>query len=115
MSTPANLFKRALAQLEAIANVEGVDGVFFGPADLSASMGLLGPPGSPQVREAICKGIRAVRAQGKGAGVLAADPVIASECLEAGATFVAVGSDVSLLARSASELAARFRQPVAHG
>jgi 4-hydroxy-2-oxoheptanedioate aldolase len=102
----------ALAQLDDIA---GVDGVFFGPADLSASMGLLGQPGSPQVREAICKGIRAVRARGKGAGVLAADPVIASEYLEAGATFVAVGSDVSLLARSASELAAKFRQPASRG
>ncbi|MEM5399299.1 4-hydroxy-2-oxoheptanedioate aldolase [Paraburkholderia unamae] len=105
----------ALAQLEAIAQVEGVDGVFFGPADLSASMGLLGQPGSPPVREAICNGIRTVRAQGKAAGVLAADPVIANEYLEAGATFVAVGSDVSLLARSASELAAKFRQPAARG
>ncbi|MCX5538990.1 4-hydroxy-2-oxoheptanedioate aldolase [Paraburkholderia sp. CNPSo 3076] len=105
----------ALAQLEAIAQVEGVDGVFFGPADLSASMGLLGQPGSPPVREAICTGIRTVRAQGKGAGVLAADPVIANEYLEAGATFVAVGSDVSLLARGASELAAKFRRPAARG
>ena len=105
----------ALAQLDEIANVEGVDGVFFGPADLSASMGLLGQPGAPQVREAICEGIRTVRAQGKGAGVLAADPAIANEYLGAGATFVAVGSDVSLLARSASELAAKFRQPAPRG
>lgn len=103
----------ALAQLDAIVAVEGVDGVFFGPADLSASMGLLGQPGAPAVREAICKGIRAVRAQGKGAGVLAADPAIAAEYLEAGATFVAVGSDVALLARGASDLAARFRQSAA--
>lgn len=101
----------ALAQLDAIASVEGVDGVFFGPADLSASMGLLGQPASPRVREAICKGMRAVRAQGKGAGVLAADPAIATEYIEAGATFVAVGSDVALLARGAGELAAKFRQP----
>jgi 4-hydroxy-2-oxoheptanedioate aldolase len=99
----------ALAQLEAIAAVEGVDGVFFGPADLSASMGLLGQPGAPAVREAICKGIRTVRARGLGAGVLAADPAIATEYIDAGATFVAVGSDAALLARGASDLAARFR------
>jgi 4-hydroxy-2-oxoheptanedioate aldolase len=99
----------ALAQLDAIAAVEGVDGVFFGPADLSASMGLLGQPGAPAVREAICKGIRTVRARGLGAGVLAADPAIATEYIDAGATFVAVGSDAALLARGASDLAARFR------
>lgn len=103
----------ALAQLDEIAAVEGVDGVFFGPADLSASMGLLGQPGAPAVREAIVAGIRAVRAHGKAAGVLAADRAIAQEYLEAGATFVAVGSDVALLARSANELAAAFRQPAA--
>jgi len=101
---------QALAQLDAIAAVEGVDGVFFGPADLSASMGLLGQPGAGAVREVIRKGIRTVRAQGKAAGVLSADPAIAAEYLEAGATFVAVGSDVSLLARGASDLASRFRQ-----
>ncbi|CAM2138475.1 4-hydroxy-2-oxoheptanedioate aldolase [Paraburkholderia tropica] len=101
----------ALAQLDDIAAVEGVDGVFFGPVDLSASMGLLGQPGAPAVRAAIVEGLRAVRARGKAAGVLAADHAIAREYLEAGATFVAVGSDVSLLARSASELASRFRQP----
>jgi 4-hydroxy-2-oxoheptanedioate aldolase len=99
----------ALAQLDAIAAVEGVDGVFFGPADLSASMGLLGQPGAPAVREAICKGIRTIRARGLGAGVLAADPAIATEYIDAGATFVAVGSDAALLARGASDLAARFR------
>jgi 4-hydroxy-2-oxoheptanedioate aldolase len=103
----------ALAQLNEIAAVDGVDGVFFGPADLSASMGLLGQPGAPAVREAIVAGIRAVRAHGKAAGVLAPDRAIAHEYLQAGATFVAVGSDVSLLARSASELAAAFRQPAA--
>ncbi|WP_322012303.1 4-hydroxy-2-oxoheptanedioate aldolase [Paraburkholderia sp. J12] len=99
----------ALGQLDEIAAVEGVNGVFFGPADLSASMGLLGQPGAPAVREAICNGIRTVRARGLGAGVLAVDPVVAAGYLEAGATFVAVGSDVALLARSASELAARYR------
>lgn len=103
----------ALAQLDEIAAVEGVDGVFFGPADLSASMGLLGQPGAPAVREAIVAGIRAVRAHGKAAGVLATDRAIAQEYLEAGATFVAVGSDVALLARSANELAAAFRQAAA--
>jgi 4-hydroxy-2-oxoheptanedioate aldolase len=97
--------------LAGIASVNGVDGVFFGPADLSASMGLLGKPGDARVRAAICKGIETVRAAGKAAGVLAPDPVIAAEYLAAGATFVAVGTDTGLLSRSAADLAAAYKKP----
>src|SRR5690606_15567482 len=63
----------ALAQVSDIAKVDGVDGVFFGPADLSASMGLLGQPGHPDVQAAIVQGIQAAREAGKAAGVLSAD------------------------------------------
>ncbi|MFA7438856.1 4-hydroxy-2-oxoheptanedioate aldolase [Castellaniella sp.] len=97
-----------LAQLKAIAGTAGVDGVFFGPADLSASMGLLGQPGHPLVREAVCDGIRQVRKQGKAAGVLTADRELVRAYLDAGATFVAVGSDTGLLSRAAANLAADF-------
>jgi len=97
-----------MANLRAIANVEGVDGVFFGPADLSASMGFLGKPGEPAVREAIRAGIRTVRDAGKAAGVLAPDRAFAQEYLDAGATFVAVGTDTGLLSRAAADLAASY-------
>ncbi|WP_118184366.1 4-hydroxy-2-oxoheptanedioate aldolase [Paraburkholderia phosphatilytica] len=99
----------AMSNLAEIARVDGIDGVFFGPADLSASMGYLGRPGEAAVREAICAGIRAVRAAGKAAGVLAADRPIAEDYLAAGATFVAVGSDTGLLSRAAAELAASYK------
>ena len=98
-----------MAQIDAIAATDGVDGVFFGPADLSASMGRLGQPGHPDVQAAICAGIDRVRAAGKAPGVLAVDPTLADRYLEAGALFVAVGVDTSLLGRGASELLARFR------
>nr|WP_175801485.1 4-hydroxy-2-oxoheptanedioate aldolase [Burkholderia anthina] len=98
-----------LANLEAIANVDGVDGVFFGPADLSASMGFLGKPGEASVRAAIREGIRTVRQAGKAAGVLAPDHAFASEYLEAGATFVAVGTDTGLLSHAAAQLATRYK------
>jgi len=100
---------RGLSSLASIAKVEGVDGVFFGPADLSASMGYLGRPGEPVVKTAICDGIRTVTAAGKASGVLATDPSIAAEYLDAGATFVAVGTDTGLLSRAASDLAARYK------
>ena len=99
---------QGMENLSAIAGVEGVDGVFFGPADLSASMGLLGKPGDKRVREAICNGIAVVRSAGKSAGVLATDPSIAEEYLAAGAVFVAVGTDTGVLSRAAGELAAKY-------
>jgi len=97
-----------LGQLPAIAATEGVDGVFFGPADLAASMGLLGRPADERVQEAIERGIGAVRAAGKAPGVLAADRSLARRYLAAGAQFVAVGVDTTLLTRAAGELRAAF-------
>ncbi|MBW9107447.1 4-hydroxy-2-oxoheptanedioate aldolase [Paraburkholderia phenoliruptrix] len=98
-----------LEQLDAIAAVDGVDGVFFGPADLSASMGFLGQPGHPEVQRTILDGIRRVRAAGKAAGILSADPTLARRYIEAGASFVAVGVDTTLLVRAARELATYFK------
>jgi 4-hydroxy-2-oxoheptanedioate aldolase len=98
-----------LANLAAIVATEGVDGVFFGPADLAASMGMLGRSGEPEVQEAIAQGIRTVVAAGKAAGVLSADPVVAHKYLDLGALFVAVGVDTLLLVRAARELASQFK------
>lgn len=98
----------AVANLPAIASVDGVDGVFFGPADLSASMGLRGQPAHPDVQRTILDGIATVRAAGKAPGVLAADRALARQYLDAGALFVAVGADTSLLVAAARALAAEF-------
>ena len=73
-----------MANVEAIAAVDGVDGVFFGPADLSASMGHLGRPQHPSVRKAIDDGIAAVIAASKAPGILATDPALARAYLAAG-------------------------------
>ena len=105
----------ALRALTAIAAVEGVDGVFFGPADLAASMGLLGRTADARVQEAIVQGIGSVRAAGKAAGVLSADPALARRYLEAGALFVAVGVDTTLLVRAAQDLLAQFKGATASG
>jgi 4-hydroxy-2-oxoheptanedioate aldolase len=99
-----------LDNLPAIAATAGVDGVFFGPADLAASMGLLGRSTDPAVRDAIARGIKTARGAGKAAGVLSADPVLARTYLELGALFVAVGVDTTLLVRAAGELAASFKR-----
>ncbi|ANC31985.1 HpcH/HpaI aldolase family protein [Isoptericola dokdonensis] len=91
-----------------IAAVDGVDGVFVGPSDLAASLGLLGQQTHPDVRAAVLRTFDAVRAAGKPVGVNAFDPAVAEAYLAAGASFVLVGADVALLARGSEALAARF-------
>lgn len=98
----------ALANLEAICAVDGVDGVFVGPADLAASMGHRGRPGHPEVQAAVNDAICRIVAGGKAAGTLTADPQLAQRYFELGASFVAVGIDVTLLAQAARRLAAEF-------
>ncbi|MBS1673278.1 MAG: HpcH/HpaI aldolase/citrate lyase family protein [Actinobacteria bacterium] len=91
-----------------IAAVDGVDAVFVGPSDLSASMGLLGQQTHSDVVAAVERVFAAVTAAGKPVGVNAFDPAAAEAYITAGASFVAVGADVALLARASEALAARF-------
>ncbi|RST49410.1 HpcH/HpaI aldolase family protein [Variovorax sp. MHTC-1] len=100
--------REALDHLEEIAAVDGIDGVFIGPADLSASLGHPGEPNHPEVRSAIDDAIRCIRALGKAPGILMLDETRARECLELGALFVAVAMDLQILARGAEAAAARF-------
>ena len=99
----------ALANLDAIAATPGMDGVFIGPADLSASMGYPGQPNHAEVQAAIDDAIRRVRAAGKAPGILTADLAQARHYLSVGAQFVAVGTDTGMVARQTSALAQAFK------
>jgi 4-hydroxy-2-oxoheptanedioate aldolase len=101
--------QQALDSLEAIAAVEGVDGIFIGPGDLAASLGYPGEQSHPIVVAAIEDAIRRVRAAGKPAGILTADTAFAKRCIALGTTFTAVGADVGILARGSEKLAQEFR------
>lgn len=92
----------------AIAAVDGVDGVFVGPSDLSASMGLLGQQAHPDVVAAVRRAFQAVRDAGKPVGVNAFDAQVARSYLDDGAAFLLAGADVALLARGSEALAAAF-------
>jgi 4-hydroxy-2-oxoheptanedioate aldolase len=98
----------AVANAGAIAAVDGVDGVFVGPSDLAASMGVIGQQTHPDVTAAVLRAFEAVRAEGKPVGVNAFDPEVAERYLDAGAAFVLVGADVALLARGSEGLAQRW-------
>lgn len=99
----------ALRNLDAIAATEGVDGVFIGAVDLSASMGHVGNPGHPQVQAAIEDAIGRILKAGKAPGILSTNEAQARRYLALGAVFVAVGLDTVLLARQARALASSFK------
>ncbi len=103
---------QALKNLDAIAATPGVDGVFIGPADLSAAMGHVGNPGHPEVQAAIEDAIARILKAGKAPGILTADRALAERYLQLGAVFVAVGLDTQILVRHTSELAAHFKASV---
>ena len=95
----------ALNRLEEIAGVEGVDGVFIGPAGLSASLGHLGNPSHPQVQEGIRTAAARLASLGKPSGILASGQADAARYVEWGYRFVAVGSDLGIITRGADALA----------
>lgn len=98
----------AVANVDEILAVDGVDAIFVGPADLAGSMGLLGQPSHPDVVEAALTAIRAANAAGKPVGINAFVAEDAERYLAAGAAFAAVGADVAILARASEALADRF-------
>ena len=101
--------KTALDNLDEILDVEGIDGVFIGPADLSASLGYPDNAGHPEVQRIIETSIRRIRAAGKAAGFLAVAPDMAQQCLAWGANFVAVGVDTMLYSDAVDQRLAMFK------
>lgn len=98
----------ALARIEEIAAVDGVDGVLIGPSDLAASMGLPGQPAHPEVKAATLDAIARLRKAGMPAGILTFDAGFLDEAVAAGTLFTAVEGDTSLLYKAARATAARW-------
>ncbi|MEP7030371.1 MAG: HpcH/HpaI aldolase/citrate lyase family protein [Pseudolabrys sp.] len=101
--------RSALGEIEAIAEVDGVDGVFIGPSDLAASLGHLGNPQHADVQKAIENAVKRLTKAGKPAGILTGNEEEARRYIDWGYLFVAVGADVGLLARNADALAKKFK------
>lgn len=100
---------KALENLDAMLEIERVDGVFIGPADLSADLGFRGQPTHPEVRAIIRETTRKIRAAGKAPGLLLGTPEHVAEARADGAQFIAVGSDVGTFMRAATQLAQTYR------
>ena len=100
--------RAGLAALDDIAGTDGVDGVFIGPSDLAADMGYLGQPSHPEVHAVIEDALKRIQSHGKAAGILTSDLGLARRYADLGATFVAIGTDVTLLASASRRLLADF-------
>ena len=101
--------REALDEIEAIAAVEGIDGIFIGPADLSSSLGHPGELGHPEVATAIEDAIRRIRKTGKPAGILTPDKDFARRCMDFGTVFTAVDVDANILLGNATRIAREFK------
>ncbi len=102
--------EKGIQNLETIAAVDGIDGVFIGPADLAAAMGHIGHPEHQEVQRVITKAAGQILAAGKAPGIFAMTESSVKAYLEMGFRFVAVGTDVGILARGTEALAGRYRE-----
>jgi 4-hydroxy-2-oxoheptanedioate aldolase len=100
--------RKAMANLEAIAEVDGVDGIFIGPNDLSADLGYLGNWQHPEVWKVMEDAAKRIRKAGKAPGILVGE-ADGRRCLDMGYLFVAVGADTGTLVRGSDALAAKFK------
>merc|ERR1712125_93789 len=100
----------AVKNIEEIAAVDGVDALFIGPSDLSASMGYLGNTAHPDVRATIAQCFKRIAATGKASGFLSANPDDCKAALSNGCNFVAVGSDMQMLSAAAKAAANTYHE-----
>jgi 2-keto-3-deoxy-L-rhamnonate aldolase RhmA len=87
---------QAVAQLEAIASVPGVDALFLGPADLSAAMGHVGELTHPEVMDLMGRAVRRAHELGRPVGTVGGTPEVV------GFDFVGIASDLGLMMRGAA-------------
>ncbi len=101
--------RAAVAQAEEIGAVDGVSGIFFGPADIAADIGKVGNPMAPEVWALIKPAAQKLIGQGVPVGTLVTDPDFAAELMNEGFTFVAIATDTGLLARAADAALAQTK------
>jgi|TARA_R110000850_G_scaffold14218_5_gene45624 4-hydroxy-2-oxoheptanedioate aldolase len=102
--------RKGLENLDEILAIDGIDGVFIGPADLAADMGHMGNALHPDVQTAIMSALSKIDASGKAAGILSTKDEMTQDAIKAGARFVAVGADVLILSHTAQALASKWRE-----
>jgi 2-keto-3-deoxy-L-rhamnonate aldolase RhmA len=104
---------KGLQVIEEIGAVEGVDMLFFGPGDMSLSLGV--PPSSPALRDAMSRIAQVAQASGKHFGTFVATEEDARFAASQGAVLVVAGADVALLSQGARASSERIRSALSGG
>ena len=100
---------KGMENIESICEVEGVDGIFIGPADLAGSMGMIGQPMDDKVRAEVKRGLKIISSHNRVPGVLAVTEPVFKEYIAAGAKFIGVGVDLIALAKATTAMAKKFK------
>ena len=100
---------KGMENIESICEVEGVDGIFIGPADLAGSMGMIGQPMDDKVRAEVKRGLKIISSHNRVPGVLAVTEPVFKEYIAAGAKFIGVGVDLIALAKATTAMAQKFK------
>jgi len=100
---------QAVANMEEIAAVDGVDAIFIGPADLSANMGYLGDIAHPEVQAILKSAVATCNRLGKPCGIVGGNPELVGNYIASGFSFVAIASDMSMMVARAKEQIAAVR------
>jgi 2-keto-3-deoxy-L-rhamnonate aldolase RhmA len=99
----------AVRSIESIVRVPGVDAVFIGPFDLSASMGKPGEIGAADVQQAIAAVTAACAAEARPCGIFVVDGASARRAADAGHSLICAGTDTLLIASAATRLLGEAR------
>jgi 2-dehydro-3-deoxyglucarate aldolase/4-hydroxy-2-oxoheptanedioate aldolase len=102
--------RAAVAAVDELAAIDGVDVLFVGPADLSHEMGIPGEFASPQFSAALDRVAAAAKAHGKAAGMLVRDASEVPAYLARGYGFLGIGSDSGLVMGGARSQLAEARR-----
>ncbi len=102
--------KEALDSIDEIAAVDGVDVLFIGPLDLSISLGIPMQFDHPLFLEAKRKVVKAALQAGKAPGITIPNTDQLQEVIDTGFTFLAVGSDTSLIANGMKKFASTINE-----
>ncbi|MCT8991528.1 aldolase/citrate lyase family protein [Chelativorans sp. SCAU2101] len=99
----------AVERLEEIAQVSGVDALFIGPGDLSASMGHIGNIAHEDVQAVLADAARRAKAIGKPVGIVGPTPQMVRDFLGYGYSFSAIASDIAMMTGRAAEYLSQLR------
>lgn len=102
--------KRALENIEEIVSVDGVTGIFVGPADLSASLGMLGKTNTPEFEKVLSSIVERVKPYGKILGIMAESPEFAVKAFKLGYNFISLSHDVKFLIEGARAFLSVFHR-----